>query len=551
MVLYTAVLGFAVGKHEPWADEAQAWLIARDCSLKEIFLHRLHYEGTPGLWHLFLWLLSRLHISYTGMHWLTAGVATAAIAIFLRYSPFPTIFRLLLPFTFYLQYQFAVVARSYVFFTLTVFALAALFYRREHRPAMFALICGLLANTSVFGAMAAFGFFIVYAYNLTKAGISWSRLKAPATCFSLLFLVAIYTAVPTPDAVYGPAAKLSGEGRIQHLLSVITFSQHVPPIQDHQLAVQADPLEVALASHQSNSFHDRLWRFLEIRKDVPTPELILRKASMRLYTFLCVLTYPISNLNGVAVLFVFVLLYWLKNRGQLLLLLPYLFVLLFCTVVPCQPHNIGVLWVTLLATLWIALSHPPYPADLDKSYLSLCVLLLLVSVVQITWTIKTIRNDYKDKYDASGMVARFISGLPPEQRRVVAFDPVSVAIEAHFKKNVFDNREHSYWLWSKTENPDYHFREVMDSRPDLVIVEDMNDGNQTVMNQWIELEKPWSASSGTISSRSMSDYPYSSVARFCGQIFVQLGAERQICYNLFEPASTASSLQPLARTKLR
>ena len=50
--LYAILLAVVLWKHEPWADEAQAWLIARDCSGVELLFQRLRYEGHPGLWYL-------------------------------------------------------------------------------------------------------------------------------------------------------------------------------------------------------------------------------------------------------------------------------------------------------------------------------------------------------------------------------------------------------------------------------------------------------------------------------------------------------------------
>lgn len=44
--LYVLLSGWITHFHEPWADEAQSWLIARDSSLSDLFLKRLHYEGT-------------------------------------------------------------------------------------------------------------------------------------------------------------------------------------------------------------------------------------------------------------------------------------------------------------------------------------------------------------------------------------------------------------------------------------------------------------------------------------------------------------------------
>src|SRR5215472_9725730 len=55
LTLWIAVVGYTIQHHEKWADEAQAWLIARDLDLRTIWFHELRYEGSPGLWHTILW----------------------------------------------------------------------------------------------------------------------------------------------------------------------------------------------------------------------------------------------------------------------------------------------------------------------------------------------------------------------------------------------------------------------------------------------------------------------------------------------------------------
>ena len=57
LALYAAVLGVAIPFHEPWADEAQAWVIARDSKFWELFRYRLHYEGHPADWYFLLRVL--------------------------------------------------------------------------------------------------------------------------------------------------------------------------------------------------------------------------------------------------------------------------------------------------------------------------------------------------------------------------------------------------------------------------------------------------------------------------------------------------------------
>ncbi len=49
------ICGYFVGiNHESWADEAQHWLLARDCGILELINQRLKYEGHPLLWYLIL-----------------------------------------------------------------------------------------------------------------------------------------------------------------------------------------------------------------------------------------------------------------------------------------------------------------------------------------------------------------------------------------------------------------------------------------------------------------------------------------------------------------
>ena len=55
-ILYIIVLILFIGlttmislKHEYWADEANAWLIAKDSTLIELFTKYLHTDGHPAL----------------------------------------------------------------------------------------------------------------------------------------------------------------------------------------------------------------------------------------------------------------------------------------------------------------------------------------------------------------------------------------------------------------------------------------------------------------------------------------------------------------------
>ena len=50
LLIYFLSISIVSYFHEPWGDEAQAWLIARDCTYKEMIFEIGHLEGHPFLW---------------------------------------------------------------------------------------------------------------------------------------------------------------------------------------------------------------------------------------------------------------------------------------------------------------------------------------------------------------------------------------------------------------------------------------------------------------------------------------------------------------------
>src|ERR1700683_344954 len=94
---YAVLVAFTIHLHEPWADEAQSWLLARDASLPQLWGHLLHYEGTPGLWQTVLHTLIRLGLPYSAYSFVSASLGLAAVVLMLRYAPLPLYIRLLLP----------------------------------------------------------------------------------------------------------------------------------------------------------------------------------------------------------------------------------------------------------------------------------------------------------------------------------------------------------------------------------------------------------------------------------------------------------------------
>ena len=70
-------------KHEPWSDEAQSWIIARDASVGEIVWNLSRYEGTMPLWQLTLKLFISLGLTYEYFYIIPIIISLAGLIVFL------------------------------------------------------------------------------------------------------------------------------------------------------------------------------------------------------------------------------------------------------------------------------------------------------------------------------------------------------------------------------------------------------------------------------------------------------------------------------------
>jgi hypothetical protein len=198
---YAALVALAIPFHEPWVDEAQSWQLARSLSLTALFKTYVRYEGSPGLWHLLLWVLNRVHIGYTGMHWVCGAIALAAASLLVFASPLPRSLRLTLPFTAFLLFQYAVVARSYVLVPILLFTVACYW---KKNPFLVALTLGLLANTALHAAAISGGLAVVYGIEHLRNGslknpINRRKLLLCALILTAFYAFAIWTAWPPHD----------------------------------------------------------------------------------------------------------------------------------------------------------------------------------------------------------------------------------------------------------------------------------------------------------------------------------------------------------------
>lgn len=505
--LLTALL---VHFHQPWADEAQAWLIARDCTLTDIFCTRLHYEATPGLWHFLLWILARLHFSYEGMR-AAAGILGILTAWFiLRYAPFPRPAKLALPFVFGFVYQTGVIARSYSLVPLLAFALCLLISSHRDRPIPFALVAGLLANCATFcGAMSA-GFVAVYLWRrrfATKALRPQHALAA--VVLLLLWAGAIYTALPAPDITFYPAMKITVNPKVAGVLARLTGI----PAPDEPTAKKMDA------------------QYKRFRKpeDASTGLVV----AARLVTAVSAAFFTVSSSNVLAAAFFIALILWLHRTSQFVDLLPFLMTLAACALLGFSAHHASVPLAGLVASLWISWERGDAVLGSSKLARTFQVIALLVIAEQIGWTVSAIRLGLREPFDGGTAAAAFVRSEVGSQR-IAAFNFGSPAIEPYFEKPIFFNSQTSYWAWKYSVEPDARLAETLREKPPYIVVSEGFIGTTDALNQILLTVQPHSELYVPLAPYIASQ-GYRVTHRFCGVQPAHFGYSEQVCQTILQP----------------
>ena len=149
-----------VQQHEMWRDELQAWLLARDSDTPVTLLRNLKYEAHPAHWHLILMPLTRLPFGPVSMQIVHVLIASLSIFVLFAYAPFHWLVKCALSLSYFLAFEYSLIARNYAIGVLLVFILCALLAGENRKPLPVALALFLLCHTSALGTIIAIAFSI-------------------------------------------------------------------------------------------------------------------------------------------------------------------------------------------------------------------------------------------------------------------------------------------------------------------------------------------------------------------------------------------------------
>jgi len=424
LAAYVGLVGVMLFFHEPWRDEAQAWLLARDASLWSLLTEYLRYEGSPGLWHLILILPAKAGMPYVTLNVITAAAGIFAAYLILYHSPFPPVLKAILPFTYYLFYQYVVVARSYALIAPLLFLLALVWPKKTTRVYLFTFLLVLLANTSPHGALIAGSLMALHVLDVVR-----SRAQLGRQILRRQFVA------------------VGAFGVVTALLAL----QLLPP------------------SDRTDSF--------------PAPGLSSLRTVATIANGATTGFEPVSILVFLALIWWF----W-RSRTLSLFIVPASAVAALSVFGYHRAYHVGISALLALFVLWVSLARIPRgtAVDLRARRLALAAL-VVVCAVQTFWSAGSFRYDLRHPYSGSEALAAFLgahgdgktiyaASFPSEDSDVhgsVGAAPAS-AVQPYFDRNIYANYNHgrpqSFWKWSTGIDLIYEPRRILNAQPDLIVL---------------------------------------------------------------------------------
>ena len=392
-IAYMAVVAVVMYFHEPWFDEAQSWLIARDSSFADLLTLRPHYEGHPPLWTLLLSIPAKTGVPYEiGLKGVQFLCAALLVGWLIFRAPFNRLTIALLPFTYFICFQYGVTARPYALLCVSLLMVAHYWKYADSKPSntwKLVLSLVLMCAISSYGIAIAAGFALAWVVRSVQiAGIKnavceiFSNINRLLGWILLAFVGFASIACIWPAAnAFGSRATFSGNS---HLIQFLYFIFVVP----------SESMFTAFAGDVS-----------------------LRRMSLGILpTIICVLISILIWAFAICIA---------KRRKMLVsLILPYLTFAIIATQY-FTLHHAGIVFVFFIAQLWMCVANKPLNFDITLANKlsnkcaftqSIIVILLAPSLI---WNIFACVNDIRFDYSGSRALAQFIQKNHAENKRFV------------------------------------------------------------------------------------------------------------------------------------
>lgn len=209
LIIFITLVSIVSLKHEYWADEANAWLIAADSSIIELFTKYLHTDGHPALFHLIIKFFQFFGLKYNNFRIISIIFSSLGVGLFLFKSNYKWYLKALIPFTYFIFYQYTVVTRGYCLVLLLLSCIAILWEKRKEKCILFTIFTILLLSLESYTFLIAGSIYLLSIIDYIKEYKQTKKHdKKLLTCLIVLFLAFLLTTIyvmPRSSNTFNPS----------------------------------------------------------------------------------------------------------------------------------------------------------------------------------------------------------------------------------------------------------------------------------------------------------------------------------------------------------
>lgn len=427
LVIFITLSLIVGANHEPWADEAQAWLLARDSSISSIVFESAKYEGTPVLWQIVLKFFIALHLPYNLYYIVPIIFSSIGVYIFLFKLKINNLYKVLIPFSYFVGFEYTIKARSYCMLFPILVIIAYLYENRKNHIYLYNFFILLLAFVSLHGTIISGVLYlfeiieIINGYSKTKKIKDFSKEIISIVFISLCYIFIVAT-VLTPKDIYVNIA-LSNIG-------------------ENQLAM---------------AFVFWIIRFLEA--------FTLKIEALSIGAFV----------SGVIVAVLFICVLW-KNRNKALFLFLIILPFVFISFVRVSDHHVGIFFLSFLFGTYLV--KDGIQENLKKIFIYLFTIVLCIQVI---WYFDSAKAEIETECSAGKTTAEYVKSLNYEDKEIYGSGYYVISILPYFSENIFNGERgaQTYYTWSKnnldwvrSSDEKYLYDDDFIEEPDIIILDD-------------------------------------------------------------------------------
>lgn len=200
LAAYFAIGLIGVFHHEMWRDELQIWLVGDSAHNISEFLHNMTNDCNPLGWYGLVFILSRFTDNPLIVQIFHLLLATGTVYLILKYAPFTCLQKVFVSFSYYLFFEYSLIARGYALTIFFIFLFCALYQqvKSKNRYLIISLTLFCLANTTGHGVIITLGLLgMMVADYLFAQDVTVRKKYKPVQVVvaSVIVLIGVYIAM--------------------------------------------------------------------------------------------------------------------------------------------------------------------------------------------------------------------------------------------------------------------------------------------------------------------------------------------------------------------